>query len=536
MNHDVFSRKVFLSTLVACASLLGLAGILKIRKQPIDGSILGPDKNLGHKLRSSSQVTSSKTDSIKTKVLIAGGGISGLSVGYYLKKSGFDDFLILDLEKEAGGNSRYEERSGFKFPWGAHYLPQPGKEAVLVRKFLEDIGLVVGKDSDGDPIYSETSLCFDPDERLFYQGRWQAGLFPRRSGEPDEQEYKFKRLLAFWKNQTGRDGKKPFTIPIDLSSRDPVFLKLDTIPFATYLKSEGIHSPEILWYADYCVRDDYGGNSESISAWAGLHYFCSRPHDEGEFPSVLTWPEGNGFLMEKLRSKSKDHIRTSQLVQRIRKSSKKWETAVYDNLSQTVTNYISDQVVYALPSFTRKYILGERDPFLNELQYSPWLVANLFVEEVPEGKGHPPAWENVIYKSAGLGYVVSTHQDLRAQRPQSVLTYYQEFGGKDTVASRRLMFEKTWKDWKDQILLDLKKPHPNIESLVSKLDIMTYAHAMIRPIPKFLWSGIREKLATSHDGLHFAHSDLSGLSIFEEALFRGHEAFKKIKLQIGKES
>lgn len=86
MNNDLFSRKVFLSTLVACASFLGLAGILKFRKKPIQGSILGPDKNLGHKLRDSSTVTSSKSDSIKTKVLIAGGGISGLAVGYYLKK------------------------------------------------------------------------------------------------------------------------------------------------------------------------------------------------------------------------------------------------------------------------------------------------------------------------------------------------------------------------------------------------------------------------------------------------------------------
>ncbi len=57
---------------------------------------------------------------------------------------------------------------------------------------------------------------------------------------------------------------------------------------------------------------------------------------------------------------------------------------------------------------------------------------------------------------------------------------------------------------------------------------MTYAHAMIRPVPGFIWGGQREKLAVSYPNLHFAHSDLSGISIFEEALVRGYNAAHKI--------
>lgn len=57
---------------------------------------------------------------------------------------------------------------------------------------------------------------------------------------------------------------------------------------------------------------------------------------------------------------------------------------------------------------------------------------------------------------------------------------------------------------------------------------MTYAHAMIRPVPNLIWGGQREKLSLSLPNLHFAHSDLSGISIFEEALVRGHNAANKI--------
>lgn len=527
MSEDRFSRKVFLSALAFCAALLGIGSYFRFKKRKIQGSILGPDRETGHRLRQV-RTNFSPTSTIQTKVLIAGGGISGLSSGYYLSQFGISDYLILDLENEVGGNSRYSETNSLKYPWGAHYLPQPGPESVLVRKFLEENGLVQGKDPNGNPIYPEKYLCFDPEERLFYQGRWQAGLVPRRNGEPDTQELLFRKIINSWQNKKGRDGQKAFCIPIDRSSKDPEILKLDRISFTDYLKSLDIHSPEILWYADYCTRDDYGGNSDNISAWAGLHYFCSRLREEEDSPPVLTWPEGNGFLSELLQKPSKEKIKTSTLVERIRKNSGSWEINAYDVMERKDLLIKAEQVIYALPSFTRKYILGEKDPFLQKLEYSPWLVANLFVEELPQGKGHPPAWENVIYKSKSLGYVVSTHQDLRALRPQSVLTYYLAFGEKDTIASRRSILPKTWETWKKEILTDLKRPHPNIESLVTRIDIMTHAHAMVRPVPGFLWGGEREILARSESGIHFAHCDLSGISIFEEALYRGFEASKKV--------
>jgi hypothetical protein len=46
-------------------------------------------------------------------------------------------------------------------------------------------------------------------------------------------------------------------------------------------------------------------------------------------------------------------------------------------------------------------------------------------------------------------------------------------------------------------------------------------HAMIRPTPGFLSSPARRLLRTGADRLFFAHSDVSGLSLFEEAQHRG---------------
>ena len=47
-------------------------------------------------------------------------------------------------------------------------------------------------------------------------------------------------------------------------------------------------------------------------------------------------------------------------------------------------------------------------------RYSPWLVANLHIERALHDRpGAPPSWDNVLYGSAGLGYVDARHQLLR---------------------------------------------------------------------------------------------------------------------------
>ena len=45
-------------------------------------------------------------ETLKTPVIIVGGGIAGLSAGWKLQQAGFTDFAILELESEVGGNAR----------------------------------------------------------------------------------------------------------------------------------------------------------------------------------------------------------------------------------------------------------------------------------------------------------------------------------------------------------------------------------------------------------------------------------------------
>jgi hypothetical protein len=155
--------------------------------------------------------------------------------------------------------------------------------------------------------------------------------------------------------------------------------------------------------------------------------------------------------------------------------------------------------------------------------YAPWMVANLTVDRVPAGRGAPPAWDNVLYGSDSLGYVTATHQSLRIAPGGSVLTYYRPYTG-DPAAERAAMLLKPWGAWRDEILRDLSTAHPDLRSTVSRCDVMLLGHAMIRPTPGFVWGRARRAAQAPLGRVHFAHSDMGGLSIFEEAQAQGVRA------------
>jgi hypothetical protein len=134
------------------------------------------------------------------------------------------------------------------------------------------------------------------------------------------------------------------------------------------------------------------------------------------------------------------------------------------------------------------------------------------------------AWDNVIYDSPTLGYVVATHQSLRTFVGRSVWTFYWALAEDSPSSNRELLLEKDWGYWKEAILDDLARAHPDIRSCVSRIDILRLGHAMIRPTVGFFSSEERQRLAKLDGRLLFANSDLSGLSLFEEAQYRGVKA------------
>src|SRR5262249_38486837 len=148
---------------------------------------------------------------------------------------------------------------------------------------------------------------------------------------------KFKEIID------GYRARRAFKIPMEFSSRDSDLMRLDTMSIRDFLRDRGLDSPALHWYVNYACRDDYGSNYADVSAWAGIHYFACR---DGEEPTLLTWPEGNGWLVKRLREKLLDHIRTGVLAFHL--SPKRVD--VYDVHEKISTRIRAAHVIFACPS------------------------------------------------------------------------------------------------------------------------------------------------------------------------------------------
>lgn len=526
-----YSRRFFLKGIAA--SLLVIPFLQSCQEKVITLLIRlsGTNHILGHRLRVKNFPKPSSQ--IHIPYLIVGGGISGLSAARQFSKKGINDFLLIELENHLGGNSSNGENKYSKFPLGAHYLPLPNKQDAALLQFLEEEQIIIGYDSKGFPKFDEEQLTFAPDERLFYKNNWQEGLVPK-TGNSLEEDIQFKKFflkMDAFRAGKGADGKYFFDIPLSLSSSEATIRAFDAITMQQWFEEEGFNSKPLFDYIDYCCRDDFGLGISYVSAWAGIHYFAARKQDstQDNKDNVLTWPEGNARLAHHLQKYAENKTLKNHLVYGVKSIDGKVVATVFDAEKKLTAEIIADKVIMATPQFVNQYIIKNRTMLTHNFHYAPWLLATLVVSDLADNGSYPLCWDNVMYGAKGLGYIYDQHQSLQQVQPKKVITYYYSFSSSDVKKSRKDLYYKKSAHWKQLVFDDLKMAHPNIESVTEEINIHLLGHGMISPVPGFIFGTAKKEASQNIDGkIFFAHSDLSGISIFEEAFHQGINVVNQI--------
>jgi hypothetical protein len=497
---------------------------------PMPGRILGANAALGHRLRDGNFPEPSFET--RCNVVIAGGGIAGLSAGWRLAKRGVD-FTLVELERDVGGNAASGRNAVSAYPWGAHYIPRLTREARYAAELFAELGVITGYGANGAPIYNEFYLCADPRERLFILGSWQEDLLPMiGAGEADRRQYQeFFTAMDRFRAKRGADGRKAFAIPMAFSSADPEVRALDQISMTSWMQSQGFTSSRLAWYVDYCCRDDFGTHAAEVSAWAGIHYFAARDAHaaDDDTPTVLTWPEGNGWVVGQLKQRLAPSLVCAQVVWRVRAAGDGVSVDVFDPAKNLSYRLLARAAILAVPHFVADKLLDRsRDSSHSYAPhsyaphtYAPWMVANVTCKRMPSGAGMPLCWDNVVYDSPSLGYVVATHQALERVPLQTVLTYYWPLCDQPPEQARQAALGRPLADWQATVLDELLRIHPELTGAVASIDVWLWGHGMIRPTPGYIWGAAREAACVQTPPVFFAHSDMSGLSLFEEANYRG---------------
>ena len=340
---------------------------------------------------------------------------------------------------------------------------------------------------------------------------------------------------AAWRDGRGR---RAFALPIAAGSDDAEVTALDRLSMTEWLDRHGWTSPRLRWLVDYSCRDDYGTTSDETSAWAGVFYFASRIRRPGmRSQPLITWPEGNGRMVAHLYGQAKDRVRLGWLVADIipagrLQASRGVDVVMMDRSGNDVRGLHAEQVIFAAPQFLASHVI-------RDYRQSP-PAAHCASSSMP------PGWWRTSSSTTGpaawgfpwRGTTCSTKARRWATwRPRTrpcidhgptVLTYYYPFAGDSPRDARAELLAMDWEDCADLVLSDLGRAHAEIGTLVDRLDVMRWGHAMIRPRPGFLWGPARKAAARPYRGIHFGNTDLSGVALLEEAFYHGLRAAEEV--------
>lgn len=529
------TRRQFLgyTATLASASVFSYLGYRHLHTMPtVNVNFVGLSQ--GHRLRDHTLMLKPARH-YHCQTLVLGSGAAGLSAVWYLAKNGHRDVLLAEGFEPNGNNAAYHFSDSLAAPSGAHYLAMPSQESTHIHEMLQDFGIL-----QPDGTFRETDLVYAPESRVLYQNTWHEHLLPVN----DSDSQRFFRLISRLKTAYGSDGKKIFAIPIALSSQDETWRLLDRLTFEQWLNQEHYFSAPLRWYLDYCCRDDYGQGMAQVSAFAGLHYFAARNSAD----TVLTWPEGLAHLSNLLREKSglqrlqqwpsearlQWHHPTAVAASalKIREISDGVEVWLYDHRDQQTYHVTAQRVISAMPLMVAARITERPQQYgLYTPVYAPWLVSNMVLKRFPPERDHSElAWDNVVYGSNSLGYVVATHQQIRVAKPErTIFTAYTALNQDTPQNVRHWLLQAVQQTLLETAAQDVLAVYGKaFWQCVEHVDITVRGHAMSVPKVGYLSDPHLLQLRQHQSRLYFAHSDLSGYSVFEEAAYWGVEAAKKV--------
>ena len=414
-------------------------------------------------------------------IIIVGGGVSGLSAAYFLRRR---DFLLLEKEPHWGGNAYLETYEGQAFATGSAFDTKDSASDRLAR----ELGL--------------NPLPINSPDPTIVRGKWVADTW--RTGL-DELPY----------SAAVRDGFKRFRrefLALDLAKdRD----HLDSIPLARYLKD---YPPDLTEWWDAYGPSNWGAKSADTSALVAAFDLQEMAGDEPD-PRV-TLPGGNGALSQKLAeillAKFADQMLAGATIVAV--EPQKDEVHVTFLQGTQLQTVAAKFVIMATPKFITARLVSALpdDQFdaMKSIRYCPYPVINMIFDRPVYAKAYD-TWcpGNAFSDFVVADWVVRRQSQHRrnnggrtATSNANILTFYAPMAESDRS---KLLHEDGCRKIAANVLDDFKKLLPEFN--VDPIEVHFYrrGHPMFLPTPG-TFTKIIPVASAPLDRVFFANTDSIG--------------------------
>jgi phytoene dehydrogenase-like protein len=465
-------------------------------------------------------------------VAILGGGLSGLSAGWALKKLGIDDFVIFDKEPVAGGHARTAQLQGRIAAAGGASSLEPWGELLV--DFYRSVGVVPAGAEKPEPQY----LLPEPANRSFIGGRWVDDAWGEgmdRLPLGEETLTSLKRLRASVRALgafKGSDGKSAFDVPADESTEDDRVRGLDEQSFAAWAASLDI-PPEVTAFFDPFCRADLGMTPGDVSAWAAIGSLQS------EWSPSLARPGGTAYLAERLvRLVGQRRLKLSRIAVHVAPVVGGVEVTTTDPAGKDVRTLRAKRAIVALPKYIAGRVVAElpqaQRAAWQGLDYRPYLVANLALRELDPSLGYDN-WlhrgdEEPPERRLVTDVIVADIQERRGAGGPGLLTAYCPVLPPFT---RRQLVTEPYEVWAERIVSAIEPALPGLRERLLAMDLFRWGHARVTAPPGAIFGGSRALAMRAFGPLHFAHTDLDGVPAVEGAIAHGVRAGREAAKALG---
>lgn len=445
-----------------------------------------------------------KSQGIQTDIVIVGGGIAGISAAYQLRNQ---NFTLFELSDDLGGTSSSFMHNGIPLCQGAHYdLAYPDYYGQEGLNLLQELGLIEYQSWNKLWSFKDKDYLIPPrrESRCFANGKFRNEVLPE--GELSDQFYELMERYVG-------------DMPMPTTEINEELRKLNEQTFEEFLEERLNLNDKFIEALDYHMLDDWGGKTDKVSALAGIHYFACRPY-ETQVVDLFSPPQGNAYFIEKLSEQlPQKHIKVRHLVKSIKEHEGKLHLEVVDIENQSVEDVKADKVIYAGQKHALKYIMPEQYPSFEHVEYAPWLVINLVLNEDFNQKGF---WQNemLVEDETFLGFVDSDMQHHKSDANRVLTAYY-------CLPSASREDLRNVEDNKEQIIAKTLRYisdyfNEDMSKYVEAAYIKVMGHAMPVPKPGYLFKDANQNRL--YPNMTFAGVDNGRLPLFFEALDSGIQA------------